>query len=615
MRPPSWLPKGSRSAIDSFPSRPRPLPASSAPGVGSDDRVALVHPNGPELAAAFLAVSSAAVCAPLDLMYRQSEYDFYLTDLRAKAIVFAESDDSPLRDLARRREMRILDVVAVDGDLAGSFRFSEGRGTVGSARGDDTALVLHTSGTTARPKLVPLTQGLLSPSAGTSPDARATPDDRCLNVMPLFHIHGLVAALLASLAAGASVVCTPGFDAARFFAWLAELEPTWYTAVPTIHQAVLERAPRPRRSSPRTGCASSARRRRRCRRRCIAELEDVFGAPVIEAYGMTEAAHQMACNPLPPATRKRGLGGPAAGSGGRDARRRRATARRRGEVGEIVDPRAQRDRAATRRTRRRTRVASSTAGSAPATRATLDDDGYLFLTGRLKEIINRGGEKVAPREVDEALLRHPAVAQAVTLRRARTRGSARTSRAAVVLRAGATRTSASCGDFVADAARADFKVPRSVVVRRRDPEGPDGQAPARRARRAARVVRSRGDAAALRRAAERRSSASSCEHLGRRCSASNASASTTTSSRSAATRSSAPRCSAPIAERNGRKLPLTTLMWAPTLGRFASLWRTGAGRGLAHRSGAGEGHATTAVRDARARRRDAQHRRAQAYAR
>ena len=173
--------------------------------------------------------------------------------------------------------------------------------------------MLHTSGTTARPKIVPLSHANVSASArNVARTLRLTSSDRCLNVMPLFHIHGLIGALLSSVAAGAEVVCTPGFNAMRFFGWLQEFEPTWYSAVPTMHQAILARAARNQE-------AVRAARLRLIRSssaalppQVLAELERTFDAPVIESYGMTEAAHQMASNPLPPAARKAGSVGPAA---------------------------------------------------------------------------------------------------------------------------------------------------------------------------------------------------------------------------------------------------------------------------------------------------------------
>src|SRR5262249_15618731 len=150
-------------------------------------------------------------------------------------------------------------------------------------------LVLHTSGTTSRPKIVPLTQTNLSVSAyNVATSLSLSSGDRCLNVMPLFHIHGLVAAVLASLSASAGVICTPGLDGDAFFGWLDDLCPSWYTAVPTIHQEILRRAPQ--------AADIIARRRLRFIRSSSAmlapgvltELESVFIAPVIDAYGMTE---------------------------------------------------------------------------------------------------------------------------------------------------------------------------------------------------------------------------------------------------------------------------------------------------------------------------------------
>ena len=263
--------------------------------------------------------------------------------------------------------------------------------------------------------MVPLSQGNLVASArNIVATLRLVPEDRCLNIMPLFHIHGLMAPVLASLAAGAEVVCSPGFDALRFFAWLAAARPTWYSAVPTMHQAILARAARNeeavRESRLRFIRSSSAS----LPPQVMAELERVFDTPVIEAYAMTEAAHQMCSNPLPPAARKPGHVGPAAGpevaimdDGGQPLPT--------GTEGEIV-----------------IRGGNVTAGylNNPEANATafhaegnwfrtgdqgvMDGDGYVRVTGRLKEIINRGGEKVAPLEVDDVLLDHPAVRQACT---------------------------------------------------------------------------------------------------------------------------------------------------------------------------------------------------------
>jgi acyl-CoA synthetase (AMP-forming)/AMP-acid ligase II len=277
--------------------------------------------------------------------------------------------------------------------------------------------------------------------------------------------------LLSSIFAGASVFCPPGFNALKFFAWLDESEASWYTAVPTMHQAVLARAKRNREVL--------ARRRLRLIRsssaslppRVMRDLEMTFGCPVIESYGMTEASHQMASNPLPPAARKPGTVGRAAGPEvaimGTDGRLLAP-----GTAGEIV----------IRGENVTVGYASNPAANAEAFRAgwfrtgdlgLLDSEGYLTIEGRLKEIINRGGEKIAPREVDEALLDHPAVAQAVTFALPHEKLGEEVA-AAVVLRDGRSATEAELREFVASKL-ADFKVPRRIIFLAEIPKGPTGK--------------------------------------------------------------------------------------------------------------------------------------------
>jgi acyl-CoA synthetase (AMP-forming)/AMP-acid ligase II/aryl carrier-like protein len=334
------------------------------------------------------------------------------------------------------------------------------------------ALVLHTSGTTSRPKLVPLTQANLCASAH---HIRATlalsATDRCLNLMPLFHIHGLIAAVLSTLAAGGSVICTPGFYAPEFFGWLKEFRPTWYTAVPTMHQAILARA------------ASNREIIAECRLRFIrssssalppvvmAELEAVFGAPVIEAYGMTEASHQMASNPLPPRARKPGSVGVAAGPAVAimDEAGRLLEPGARGEIviqGANVTGAYENNPEANAR-------AFTDGWFRTGDEGYLDAEGYLFITGRIKELINRGGEKISPREIDEALTCHPAVALAVAFAVPDARLGEEVA-AAVVLREGAAATERELREFAATRL-ADFKVPRRVLIVAEIPKGPTGK--------------------------------------------------------------------------------------------------------------------------------------------
>ena len=444
-------------------------------GVGQADTVATILPNGPEAATVFLSVASAAICAPLNPAYGADELEFYLGDLAATSLLISSELDSPAREIARRRGITVIEIAVARDESAGRFTVDgvlPRSAAVGAPAPGDIALVLHTSGTTSRPKLVPLTHANLAASArNVGRTLQLAPGDRCLNVMPLFHIHGLVAATLASLGAGASVVCTPGFLAPRFFDWMAASTPTWYTAVPTMHQAILARAP----GFPGVIAESKLRFIRSSSsalpRQTLAELEQTFGVPVIEAYGMTEAAHQMASNPLPPAVRKPGSVGVAAGPevAIMDGAGALLAA---GETGEIVI----RGPNVTAGYLRNPAVnaASFTGGwFRTGDQGHLDEDGYLFLTGRLKEIINRGGEKIAPLEVDELLTSHPAVAQAVTFAVPHPTLGEEVA-AAVVLRPGARATAGELREAVA-ARLAYFKVPRQVVFLDALPKGPTGK--------------------------------------------------------------------------------------------------------------------------------------------
>jgi oxalate---CoA ligase len=441
-------------------------------GIGPRDAVALVLPNGPEAAIGFLAVAACAVAAPLNPAYREEEFRFYLYDLQAKALITSAAQPNASAEAAAGAILKL----ELAGE-AGHYKLRSDSAAPSSASPrfaspDDVSLVLHTSGTTARPKIVPLTHANLTASAtNIVRSLRLSPDDRCLNAMPLFHIHGIVAALLSSLRAGSSVVATPGFDAFRFFAWLEETSPTWYTAVPTMHQLILSRADRQseviRRHPLRFMRSSSAS----LPPVVMERLEAALGTPMIEAYGMTEAAHQMASNPLPPGKRKPGSVGVATGVEigimGDDGNLLEA-----GSTGEVVI--------------RGANVTKGYANNPEANAASFtngwfrtgdqgyqDGDGYLYLTGRLKEIINRGGEKVSPREVDEALLDHPAVAQAVAFAVPHERLGEEVA-AAVVLADGASASERELRDHAARRL-ADFKVPRTILILDEIPKGPTGK--------------------------------------------------------------------------------------------------------------------------------------------
>jgi len=445
-----------------------------AMGIGRQDRVAVVLPNGPELVSVILSVASCAICAPINVALGAEELERYFSDLRLRALITQAGLDSAARRVAVSHGIQVVDLSAASDAPAGVFILAEGGGAKSheSASPGDVALLMLTSGTTSRPKAVPLTHANICSSAFSSGEAlRLGENDRCLNVLPLFHGHGLFATVLTSLAAGAGLVCTPGCDVNRFFAWLTEFRPTWYSAVPTMHQAILSQA-------------RQSRERGRHQLRFIrsasaplppavsAELERTFAAPVIEFYGMTETASApIACNPLPPRPRKAGSVGVPVGL----------------QVA-IMDPagapvpNGQAGQVAVRGAS----VMAGYDGDAAATQAVFagdwlktgdhgffDQDGYLFLIGRKQEIINRGGEKIAPREIDEILLEHPAVAEAATFGVPHaTLGEDVAS--AVVLRAHAAATAKDIRQF-AGGRLADFKVPRQVLIVDELPKTPTGK--------------------------------------------------------------------------------------------------------------------------------------------
>ena len=450
--------------------------ALRAAGIGAQDRVAIVLPNGPEMAAAFVTVAQSTTTAPLNLAYKEDEFAFYLKDLKAKAIIVETGYDGPARSVAKRFDMIVIELTATD--PAGSFTLSTtatGNAADTLPASDDVALILHTSGTTSRPKIVPLLQSNVAASAVNVRESLAlTRDDCCLNVMPLFHIHGLIAAVSGSLAAGASISCAPGFDALKFYSWLEEVNPSWYTAVPTMHQAILARAPR--------NAAIIENARLRFLRSSssslpgpvMTELANTFGAPVVEAYGMTEAAHQMCCNPIEPGRQKPGAVGLPAGPEVRIAHE--VENRLINGVGEIsisgsnvtpgyeANPEANEKNFFEAEGKRWFRTGDQ---------GEFDEDGFLSLTGRLKEIINRGGEKISPLEVDGILSDHPAVGQCVTFAVPHDKLGEDVS-AAVVLKEGQSATDREIRDF-ASQRLATFKVPRKILILEEIPKGATGK--------------------------------------------------------------------------------------------------------------------------------------------
>jgi len=382
-------------------------------GVQAGQPIGIVLSNNLEYLVAFLATTRArAIAAPLNPGYKAEEFRFYLEDANARAVIVAPGDH-PAREAARQLQITIWEC-RLDAQGRVFVRHQSGQAAPNldrsAPKASDVALFLHTSGTTSRPKGVPLTHGnLMASIANIAATYQLTPRDRSLIVMPLFHVHGLIGATLSALHTGGAVVVPAKFSAGAFWQLSSKYGVTWYSAVPTIHQMLLARA------DQNDALRGGLRFIRSCSSALapavFQRLEQRFSAPVLEAYGMTEAAHQMASNPLPPGARKPGSVGRATGVDIviLDERGGILPAGMQGEIsirgsnvmhGYVNNPEAN---------------ASSFCNGYFRTgdQGLFDENGYLVLTGRLKELINRGGEKISPLEVDAALLEHPAVAEAV----------------------------------------------------------------------------------------------------------------------------------------------------------------------------------------------------------
>jgi acyl-CoA synthetase (AMP-forming)/AMP-acid ligase II len=441
-------------------------------GLQPGQAVAIVLPNGWEYLVAFLGVTRARlIAAPLNPAYKGEEFRFYLADAGVRAVI-APPGAHPVRDVARELNLPVWTTTRDGGGgvkLEGESLGLGGSGDWGRPDPADVALFLHTSGTTSRPKGVPLTHANLIASAHhIAEHYRLTPEDTSLVVMPLFHVHGLIGATLSTFLAGGTVVVPPRFSAGAFWPAVEAHRVTWYSAVPTIHQVLLARADQDR--APRT---SGLRFIRSCSSALapatLGQLEDQFSAPVLEAYGMTEAAHQMASNPLPPAAHKPGTVGQGTRVevGVMDEAGQLLPAGSQGEV-VVRGPNVTRGY----HNHPEANAAAFTNGwFRTGDRGVLDAEGYLTLIGRIKELINRGGEKISPLEVDAALLCHPAVAEAATFG-APDRKYGEEVHAAVVLKGPATEEElrAHCAKHLAD-----FKVPKVFYLTKELPRTATGK--------------------------------------------------------------------------------------------------------------------------------------------
>ncbi len=443
-------------------------------GLGRGDRIAVAMVNGPELVLTFFASATAVTVCPLNPKYKTEEFAFYYEDTQAKALITLPGAQAEAHAAVLPGMLVIEAVAGADGTL--SFKLAKGDALPARphelAGPDDIAMILHTSGTTSRPKRVPLRHRNLTASArnivGTY---NLSASDIALCVMPLFHIHGISASLNATLASGGTVVCPAGFDAMKFWPVVDAFKPTWYSAVPTMHQMLLARA-------DHNAAVIKANKFRFARSSSaplppviMERLEAVLEAPVLESYGMTEASHQMASNPLPPKARKAGKVGYGFGVDV-DVMDDSGKLMPQGDVGEVVirgdnvvdgyenNPEAN-------------KTAFVDGWFRTGDQGYLDPDGYLALTGRLKELINRGGEKISPLEIDDVLLRHPAVAEALAFAVPH-KSYGEDIHAAIVVRAEMTVTDRELKEYCAGLL-AEFKVPRKFHVLDQIPRGATGK--------------------------------------------------------------------------------------------------------------------------------------------
>jgi len=451
----------------------------SSLNIKKEERIALALENGSAMASTFVAIASNFTSCPLNPSFTKEEFKFYYDDLKVKAVIIEENKLLKAREAAEELNIKIIDLKkkTASNFIKLNIEINNTNKTYfPNSNEDDIAMILHTSGTTSRPKMVPLShKNLMASAKNISTTLNLNKNDKCLNIMPMFHIHGLIAAILAPIYQSGSIITPPGFDALKFFRWIEEYKPTWYTAVPTMHQAILSRAPRNIdiiQSNPLKFIRSSSASLPSI---VMENLERVFNTCVIESYGMTEAAHQMTSNPLPPRKRKSGTVGLAAGPDvallykneiiNNDQNNRNITGHIiiKGENvtnGYINNPKANAE-------------SIINGWFLTGDEGMFDDDGYLKITGRLKEIINRGGEKISPKEIDEILMDNENIQQAVAFSVPHEK-LGEDLFAAVVLKENKITNEDELKDYCKNRLT-KFKIPRKILIIQEIPKGPTGK--------------------------------------------------------------------------------------------------------------------------------------------
>ena len=434
---------------------------------------ALVLPNGVDMAISFLALANYVIVSPLNPNYTKDEFLFFLEDLDCEFIITDNNASNSLLEAAKQLKIKLfyLNNYSPKNRLSIKSLSTPSKCLLDQNKANDICLILHTSGTTSRPKQVQLScMNIISSALNIARVLQLEREDKGMNIMPLFHIHGLIASLLSSIVTGSSVVCTSGFNALTFYGNIKNFKPTWITAVPTMYQAILSRASRNKEiiqsSNLRFLRSSSAA----MPVATIEALENAFQCPVIEAYGMTEASHQMASNFLD-SIRKPGSVGKSAGPEIALFRENKLMTVA-NTVGEIVI--------------RGSNVTKGYKNNDKANKENFfdgwfktgdlgefDEDGFLFISGRIKEIINKGGEKISPQEVDEALMKHEAVFQAVCFS-VKHEKLGEDIAAAVVLKDGSVIDDKDLRTYLSKSITT-FKIPRPILILDEIPKGNTGK--------------------------------------------------------------------------------------------------------------------------------------------
>ena len=448
--------------------------------ISKEDKVAIVLGNGSAMACTFIAIAANYTSCPLNPSYTKEEFKFYYDDLKVKAVIIEENKSIEAREAAKELDIRVINLKektksrSIELDIKIDIKNKDEYLT--ESNQDDIAMILHTSGTTSRPKMVPLSQkNLLASASNIANTLNLNEKDKCLNIMPMFHIHGLIAAILAPIYKSGTIITPSGFDALKFFRWIDEFKPTWYTAVPTMHQAILSRAPRNidiiKNNQLKFIRSSSAS----LPSIVMKSLEKAFNTCVIESYGMTEATHQMTSNPLPPNKRKAGSVGLAAGpevallKNNKIIYNNKANKDITGQIiikgenvtaGYINNPKANSE-------------SYVNGWFLTGDEGIFDKDGYLRITGRLKEIINRGGEKISPKEIDEILMEHEYIQQAVAFSVPHEK-LGEDLYAAVILRENRSINENELKDYCRNRLT-QFKIPKKILIVDEIPKGATGK--------------------------------------------------------------------------------------------------------------------------------------------